>query len=298
MSAMRESSGVWAAPSGSPIGTRGWYLANDGQWYRSTDPPAAGFWLSRDGRWYPSEFATEPWHTSRWGLGDVWWGVLAYVVAGIVGATAIALVDRLVTGGVDDEGAIAIAAFVGLNALATIGVIWSATKRKGLGSLRRDFGLTMRWSDPLIGLGLGVAAVIVAGLASYGIDAAFGAEEATSNVPVDELASFSDFAVFFVAVAIVTPVVEELFFRGLLYRSLLKRGRSAPRAIAATTLIFVLPHLPAVDSWPEVVSLFASIGVLGLAFNLACHWTGNRLGAPIVAHFLVNGLATLVLFLS
>lgn len=293
---MREPNDVWAAPSGSPIGTRGWYLASDGQWYRSSDPPAAGFWLSNDGRWYPAETADEPWRTSRWGLGDVWWGVLAYLVAGIAGAIGIAVVEQLVAGDLDAENAVAIAAFVGLNAVATIGVIWWATRRKGLGSLRRDFGLTMRWRDPLIGLGLGLAAMIVAGLASYGIDAAFNAEEPTSNVPVDELASFGEFAVFFVAVAIVTPVVEELFFRGLLYRSLLKRGRSAPRAIIATTLIFVVPHLPAVDSWPEVVSLFASIGVLGLAFNLACHWTGNRLAAPIVAHFLVNGLATVALF--
>ena len=294
---MRELEDAWAPPSGTPVGTKGWYLANDGEWYRSGEPPAAGYWLSRDGRWYPAETASEPWRTSRWGLGDVGWGVLAYVVAGIVGLIGVLVVGELVDG-VDEDGAIVIAAFVGLNAAATIGVIWLATQRKGLGSLRADFGLTMRWWDPLLGLGLGIAALLVAGLASYGIDSAFGAEEPTSNVPVDELTSFMDFAVFFIAVAIVTPVVEELFFRGLLYRSLLKRGRSAPRAILTTTVIFVIPHLPAVDSWPEIASLFASIGVLGLAFNLACHWTGNRLGAPIVAHLVVNGLATVALYIS
>jgi hypothetical protein len=295
---MQESSELWAPPSGSPAGSSGWYVADDGRWYRSDHAPAAGYWLASDGRWYSPDAAVEPWRNSRWGLGDVWWGVLAYFVAGIVGLLALEVIDSLTSEDVDADSPLAIAAFVGLNAAATIGVIWFASRRKGLGSLRSDFGLGLRRWDPLIGLGVGVAALIVAGMASYGIDAAFGADEPTSNVPVEDLPSFADFGVFFLAVAILTPVVEELFFRGLLYRSLLKRGRSAPRAIATTTIIFVLPHLPAVDTWPEVVSLFASIGVLGLAFNLACHWTGDRLAAPIVAHFVVNGLATLALYLG
>lgn len=295
---MPEPFDAWAPPSGAPVGTDGWYVADDGHWYQSANPPAAGYWLSTDGRWYPSRAATEPWRTSRWGLGDVWWGVLAYFGSSLVGVAGLALIDGLGYGDIDADSAAVIAAFVTLSAIATVGVIWLATRRKGLDDLGSDFGLTMRLWDPLIGLGLGVAGMIVAGIASYGIDEAFGADEPTSNVPVDDLTSFRDFAIFFVAVAIVTPLVEELFFRGLLYRSLLKRRRSAARSIFFTTIIFVIPHLPAVDSWPEVVSLFASIGVLGLTFNLACHWTGNRLAAPIVAHFAVNGLATIALFAS
>ena len=293
---MAESSRSWSPPTGVPVATTGWYLAADGQWYRSDVPPAPGYRLGADGRWYPAGAAS--WLSSGWGLGNAWWGVLAYVVAGLLGSAVFAAADALTDDPLDVDGPVAIAAFVGLNAVAMVGVVRIATRRRGQRSLRADFGLEVRRWDPLIGFGLGFAAMILAGLASYGIDEAFGAEEPTSNVPVDELSSFGSFAVFFVAVAVVTPVVEELFFRGLLYRSLLKRGRSPVRAIATTTLLFVLPHLPAVDSWPEVVSLFASIGVLGLAFNLACHWTGNRLAAPIVAHFVVNGLATVALYLS
>jgi len=177
-----------------------------------------------------------------------------------------------------------------------VGVVWLATRLKGLRSLRDDFGLTGRWLDPLIGLGLGIAGLIVAGLVTYAIDSALGADERTSNLPVEDLTSFAEFAVFFVAVAVVTPVIEELFFRGLIYRSVLKRGRSVPRAITVTTVLFVLPHLPAAESWNEVAGLFGAIGALGLAFNLACHWTGNRLAAPIVAHMVVNGLAAIALY--
>ena len=293
---MAESSRSWSPPTGVPVATTGWYVASDGQWYRSDLPPAPGYRLGEDGRWRPP--GAESWRGSGWGLGNAWWGVLAYVVAGLLGSAVFAAVDALTDDPLDLDGPVAIAAFVGLNAVAMVGVVGIATYRRGQRSLRADFGLGVRRWDPLIGFGLGFAAMILAGMASYGIDEAFGAEEPTTNVPVDELSSFGSFAVFFVAVAVVTPVVEELFFRGLLYRSLLKRGRSPARAMATTTLLFVLPHLPAVDSWPEVVSLFASIGVLGLAFNLACHWTGNRLAAPIVAHFVVNGLATVALYLS
>lgn len=294
--AMADPESSWAPPSGVPVGTVGWYVADDGAWYRTDHPPAPGYRLAADGRWRPA--GADRWRMSGWGLGDVWWGVLAYVLAGLLGTLLLVAVEAITGDTIDADGPAVIAAFVAFTAVGTIGVAVWASHRRGQGSLRADFGVQFRRWDPLIGLGMGIAAMLVAGFASFGIDAAFGADEPTSNVPLDELASFGDFAVFFVAVAIVTPFAEELFFRGLLYRSILKRGRSPVRAITITTLLFVLPHLPAVDSWPEVVSLFASIGVLGLAFNLACHWTDNRLTAPIVAHFVVNGLATIALYLS
>jgi len=294
---MHPTDDPWPAPAGSPVGTSGWYLASDGEWYRSDVAPAAGYALAEDGHWRPSDEVAEPWRSSGWGLGDAWWGVLAYVGAGLLGAIVLAAVSGDVNS-VDDTSPYALGAFVALNAVAGIGVVWSATYRKGLRSLRRDFGLTGRWLDPLIGIGLGFAGLVTAGLASYAIDTALDAEERTSNLPVDELASAGEFVVFFVAVAVVTPILEELFFRGLIYRSLLKRGRSAPRAIAVTTLLFVVPHLPAAESWTEVAGLFGAIGALGLAFNLACHWTGNRLAAPIVAHMFVNGLAAVALYVG
>ena len=277
------------------MGTSGWYLASDGEWYRSDEPPATGYALADDGRWRPSDQVAEPWRSSRWGLGDAWWGLLAYVGAGLVGAVVWAIVSGDVDS-VDDTSPYALGAFVALNAVAGICVVWLATYRKGLRSLRADFGLSGRWPDLLVGIGLGIAGLITAGIVSYGIDTALDAEERTSNLPVDELVSAGEFVAFFVAVAVVTPVIEELFFRGLIYRSLLKRGRSARRAIAVTTLLFVIPHLPAAESWTEVAGLFGAIGVLGLAFNLACYWTGNRLAAPIVAHMFVNGLAAVALY--
>jgi len=294
---MHESDVPWAAPAGSPVGTSGWYVASDGEWYQSDVAPADGYALDEDGRWHPLGEVAEPWRSSRWGLGDAWWGLLAYLGVGLLGALVLALASGDVDS-VDDANPYALAVFVALNAVAGVGVVSLATYRKGLRSLRQDFGLTGRWLDPLIGIGLAIAGIMAAGLVSYAIDSALGAEERTSNLPVEELVSAGEFMVFFIAVAVVTPIVEELFFRGLIYRSLLKRGRSAPRAIAVTTLLFVLPHLPAAESWTEVAGLFGAIGALGLAFNLACFWTDNRLAAPIVAHMFVNGLAAIALYVG
>lgn len=302
---MRDEASTWPAPAGSPAGTSGWYVAADHRWYRTDHPPAPGYALGDDGRWYgpgqPGEATTgEPWRRSRWGLGDVWLCVLAYIFAGIAGAGLAALFDiaRGGNGSFDEAAPSSLALFVACNAIATGGVVVAATRRKGQRSLRLDFGLQGRWRDLWIGLGLGIAGLIGAAVMGALIDGVLGADERSSNVPVDDLSGFGEFVLFFAAVALVTPVVEELVFRGLLYRSLLKRGRSAPVAIAMTTALFVLPHLTAAESWIELASLTGSIGVLGLAFNLACHWTGNRLAAPIVAHVVVNGLAAVALFVG
>ncbi|MEO6653772.1 MAG: type II CAAX endopeptidase family protein [Ilumatobacteraceae bacterium] len=288
---------TWAPPSGSPVGGSGWHLGSDETWQLVDHPPAPGFWLASDALWYPPEAATEPWRWSAWGFGEVWVGFAAYIAAGLVAVAIIAVV----TGSAESADEIApgaLAVYVAANAIAMVGTASIATARKGLRSLRADFGLRGRWLDPLVGLGTGLAAVLVAGLVGAGIDRALGADEPTSNIPVDAPSNATEFWVFFTAIAIVTPVVEELFFRGLVYRSFLKRGRGVWRAIVSTTIIFVAPHLPVAESWNEAVSLLGSIGVLGLAFALACHWTANRLAAPIVAHMVVNGLAAIALYVG
>lgn len=295
----------WPPPTGTPVGTWGWYRASDGQWYRSETAPSAGWVVGASGRWVPADDpdaagSDEAWWWSRWGLGDAWWGALVYVAGSLLLSFAVLAVAALRDGDVDDLdlGPYAISLLVIGNVVAFAGVPWWASRRKGLASLRADFGLHIRPIDAAIGLGFGIGGLIAAGIVGTAIDAAFDVDETTSNVPVDALHGAGQIVVFFVAVAIVTPIVEELFFRGLVYRSFLKRGRSAAGAIARTTVIFVIPHLTAAEDLASLVSLAASIGVLGLAFQLACHVTHRRLGAPIVAHLVVNGAAVLALALT
>lgn len=223
-----------------------------------------------------------------------------YLVASLVLSVAVIAATAATGGDVDalDLGPYAISLLVVGNIAAFFGVPWLATRRKGLRSLRDDFGLWLRPVDLAIGLGFGIGGLIGAGIVGSLIDAAFGVEETTTNIPVDALGGAGEVIAFFAAVAIVTPVIEELFFRGLLYRSLLKRKMSTAASIAVATTVFVLPHLTAAESVASLVSLAASIAVLGLAFQLAAHVTNRRLGAAIVAHVVVNGTAVLALALG
>jgi membrane protease YdiL (CAAX protease family) len=239
----------------------------------------------------------EAWRWARWGLGDAWWGALAFIVASL--AVGFAVVGVAAWRGQDIDalelGPYAIALLVVGNAAAFWGVPWWASRRKGLRRLRDDFGLAIRPLDALIGLGFGIGGLIAAALVGTTIDAAFGVEETTTNIPVEGLDGAGQFVAFFIAVALVTPIIEEMFFRGLVFRSLLKRGMSTAWAAVAATIVFVVPHLSSADDLPSLVSLAGSITVLGLAFQLACQVTHRRLGAAIVAHVVVNGTAVLVL---
>lgn len=252
--------------------------------------------IDRDGRWGPT--GTEPWRASRWGIGDAWWALLVYVVGSIVLSVAV-LVGAAAASGDDiadvDLGPYAIAFLVLGNVAAFLGIPWLATRRKGVRSLRSDFGLWLRPIDLAIGLGFGIGGLVGAGIVGTVLDSLLSADETTTNIPVDTLQGVGEIAVFFVAVALVTPVIEELFFRGLLYRSLLKRNMSTWASSVVATAVFVLPHLTAADGVAALVSLAGSIAVLGSAFQLACVATQGRLGAPIVAHVVVNGTAVLAL---
>lgn len=283
----------WPPPTGTPVDSTGWYLASDGAWYRTDVPPAPGWSIGDDGRWQPD--LGELWRSSRWGLGDAWWGLAVYLVASTLVLVAIIAITGADTSSDSTVGPYTVALLVAGNALAFLGVPWWASRRKGQRSLRRDFGLRLRPIDLAIGAGIGLAGLVAAGLTGSLIDVAFGNEEPTSNIPVDALVGVGEITVFFVAVGIVTPVIEEVFFRGLIHRSFLKRSATPLRSGIWTTLVFVVPHLSAAESPSRLVSLAASIAVLGAAFQMAAHVTGNRLGAPIVAHFIVNGTAAAVL---
>lgn len=212
------------------------------------------------------------------------------VVAAILAADDDVSIDSI------EIGPYSTAVFVALNAFVFAGVPWLASRRKGLASLVADFGLRGRWVDLPVGLGLGIAALIGAAIVSSAVDRILDPAEDTTNVPIDSLDSPGAFVVFLLAVGVLTPVIEEIFFRGLVYRSFLKRGDPPLVAATWTTAIFTAPHLLAVSTWENAVTLAATIGVIGAVLNLACHVSGNRLAAPIVAHMVVNVTATIALY--
>ena len=87
--------------------------------------------------------------------------------------------------------------------------------------------------------------------------------------------------IYFFLMVIITPVVEEIIYRGFLFNLLLKKY-SVKIALIVSSLIFAFFHLR-----------FAGIGFLfvyGLFFGYVYYKT-NSLIAPILAHFTINFLA-------
>jgi membrane protease YdiL (CAAX protease family) len=90
-----------------------------------------------------------------------------------------------------------------------------------------------------------------------------------------------------IVVGIVPAVGEELFFRGIWQRNLIKAFQSPILGILLTSIIFSLWHMELEAFLPRVLLG----GVLGVIY----YSTGN-LWYPIVAHFFNNSLLVLILF--
>lgn len=131
----------------------------------------------------------------------------------------------------------------------------------------------------IFGFGLFLASIAI-GLVQA---AAFGKEQQAIAQALLGHRGLQALVLDLVAVAMLTPVAEELLFRGVLFGGVRQRLPFVPAAIAATAL-FTIGHEP--QAWP---------GVFVLGFGLALAYERTRtLWAPIVAHATVNGLPLLL----
>jgi uncharacterized protein len=82
---------------------------------------------------------------------------------------------------------------------------------------------------------------------------------------------------------VVAPIVEEVVFRGILFRALADRIGLWIGAIVSSA-IFALIHIEVVLSQPVALG---GLFMVGLLLALAYHWTGNLL-VPILGHAVFN----------
>jgi hypothetical protein len=105
-----------------------------------------------------------------------------------------------------------------------------------------------------------------------------------------------------VAPVIVAPLIEELFFRGLLQRSLAsafggarRLGAAAP-AILITSVLFALAHVVVGEtSGASAIATAAGTFAFSVIVGVIASAT-DRIGGAIVAHVVFNGVAVLVLW--
>lgn len=205
--------------------------------------------------------------------------VALVVVAGILDATSIS-----------DDGAEAILNFGTSLLLLVFGVLlW-----RRLPAHERRLVVALKHSARgAIGLGvtIGVGLVIGAGtiiLIGSAIDPVVDrrlddVEEITGTGWMIALSVF--------AVVVLAPLGEELLFRGLLLRGMVRRLRFWPAA-AITSLLFAAAHADSYLLWPRAVSLFLTGLVLAWLYRWRGYW------ASVTAHATVNVAAAIALIAS
>jgi membrane protease YdiL (CAAX protease family) len=178
-------------------------------------------------------------------------------------------------------------------ALAVIAVMGRQVVRRSGG-----WGPAFGWSRPKpvdLALGLGgaaaeyVARIAVAIVLVVAVPAL--RNRAQSNLDLSGR-STTEVVLLLILAVVIAPPVEELIFRGVLLRSLMKRTRFWPAALISSVLFAVL-HLYEVDTAAAMVLLFASVFVFGLGQCLLVRWTG-RLATSITAHAVSNAAAALL----
>jgi membrane protease YdiL (CAAX protease family) len=98
----------------------------------------------------------------------------------------------------------------------------------------------------------------------------------------------------FIGIGIITPIVEEIVFRGFALRAVDRRFGLAP-AIVATSVVFGVFHAGALsldDAW--MVALLTCYGVV---FATLAVVNRGRIGASIVCHMLNNSVVFAVVML-
>ncbi|MGI9644932.1 MAG: CPBP family intramembrane glutamic endopeptidase [Ilumatobacteraceae bacterium] len=201
----------------------------------------------------------------------------SWVVAQIVSAIVLTVIG--VEGRVADApiGTISLALVAAWSVY--LGGMWIASQRAGTGDPIADYGIQFRSVD-LLGLGIGVLSQLVVinlvylGLAEFWPDT-FTEDRLEENARnLVDRADGATMLLLVLVVAVGAPVVEELFYRGLLQRSLTTRFNDV-LVVVGVAAVFALVHFRPVE--------YPGLFVFGLILGTCALRTG-RLGMPILAH--------------
>ena len=228
-------------------------------------------------------------HGNRWGLAEAVIGFAAGLLISLVTAGIAEAATGYRTGSARPLPVAVITAnvaglWLGLAASAVI-----ASRRFGTGKVSTDFGFRIAtWWDLPAGAAVGLACqyllIPLLYLPFQHFDRSLN-QQLSQPVHKDtgDVHTAAAATVILLFLAVGAPLVEELFFRGLLLRSLLGRV-PAPAAILITAVLFALAHFEAVQ--------FAGLAVFGVVVGYLA-WRTGRLGPSIGAHMAFNAAAVL-----
>jgi uncharacterized protein len=220
----------------------------------------------------------------RWGLPDALVAWIIGIVAAVVAAVPFIDTDGRIP---DDREVVATLVLLAVQNVAIIGTLVAIARFKGLGSLRRDFGLVFELHDALWVLA-GVGLAVAAGLLVLPITELAGLEDSSQDVvqTFERSAGVLEKVGVAAGVVLLAPLAEELLFRGVLLRGLLRRT-SPLAAVSIAAVIFSVVHVLGDLGTGYYVPAFL---LLGLVSGWRAVATG-RIGQSVCLHAGFNLLA-------
>jgi membrane protease YdiL (CAAX protease family) len=215
------------------------------------------------------------------------------LISGAIAGKSAAQMQSIATSTVPPEWYV-VSTLIGLW-IGFIGAPWLASRTQGTRNYVRDLGLRFRLID-LVGIAIGIGGQFLIGV----MYAPFQHDIHNFNAPSQRLTGASHgagFIVIAVATVLFAPAVEELFFRGLLLKALVRlftplqvaggaRAAGVVLAVIADGLLFGAAH----GEWVQ----FAGLAAFGIVLAAVSYRTG-RLGMNMVAHASFNLVAIIAI---
>jgi membrane protease YdiL (CAAX protease family) len=218
--------------------------------------------------------------------------VLAQTVVGVIAFTVLGVTST------DDPKTVYIGVIVDVAWFASI-VMWLALRHPGW---REELGFTFD-RPPLRSAGFGFLAglvlypaiAFVVGLPLTILFSALSGEEATTPDQLPQHLTGATAVVSVILAVLIAPVVEETFFRGILFRSIRDRHGFWPGALISGVVFGLVHFVP--SPWQDAVLLQSIMFFTGVALA----WIYERRGtilADIAAHMAFNliGIALILWF--
>jgi membrane protease YdiL (CAAX protease family) len=209
---------------------------------------------------------------------------------GIVAGPLLGLIVVGIVGGRSAMEDIPPLALLSFQAVASLAAVAAASRFRGSRSWRRDFGFKFEprhvWGI-VAGMVLQIAVALLTLPLIQWLSEDDEPQQEIARI-ASELASW-EIVLFGVLVAVVTPIFEEIVYRGMLLGRLVK-SMSRRNAVLISSAVFSLTHL--LD--PNAVLVVPGLFLVGLVLGYLALRAGN-IGLPIFAHMGTNGLAVLLL---
>lgn len=211
-------------------------------------------------------------------------------LAGLLGA-----IGMYATGGDEHGAGLLVGSFVGLW-IPLVGAALLASRLFGSRSPRRDLGVAfVAPTDLGLGILVGLAGLLAATAVQLALSPFPDLTGTNTNFIEEQSGSVVGTIVVVVSTLIGAPIVEELFFRGLVQHSLARRGRGI-LAVVVQAAVFGLIHVTPEEGMGNI-GIILGIGTFGAVLGLAVRRYG-RLGPSMVGHALFNAVAVVPLLLS